>query len=273
MSFKNLYALLGVAPTASDTEIVKAMRQMAQLQLVELDDLKLCKATLLNPEERKKYNAQLFAECPEVLEELTKSKETEEAKLPPPKKTTRSKKNLYVILASVVAVGVVAGAVVYFKHYKPLWEVKDAVRDILKDPDSAKFYNIRKVVNGKLTSYCGEVNAKVATGGYGGKQRFVYEVEEKNTTLVPSSKPLDETEEVYVSALWKIRCEKLNYDEVMGDVKQWEKLESIRKEGKEAMDSLDKYKYSGSEAYTEAESLYQELVDKVDNARKKVSIY
>jgi hypothetical protein len=80
MSFKNLYALLGVAPTASDTEIVKAMRQMAQLQLVELDDLKLCKATLLNPEERKKYNAQLFAECPEVLEEMVNANTNTNAK-------------------------------------------------------------------------------------------------------------------------------------------------------------------------------------------------
>ncbi|PIT26710.1 hypothetical protein BGI37_05110 [Snodgrassella alvi] len=83
MSFKNLYALLGVAPTASDTEIVKAMRQMAQLQLVELDDLKLCKATLLNPEERKKYNAQLFAECPEVLEERVNTNTNAKSRTPP----------------------------------------------------------------------------------------------------------------------------------------------------------------------------------------------
>lgn len=74
MAFVNLYALLGVEPTATETEIVKAMRQMAQLQLISLDDLKLCKNTLLDPEARKKYNAQLFAECPEVLEKLTKPK-------------------------------------------------------------------------------------------------------------------------------------------------------------------------------------------------------
>lgn len=74
MAFKNLYELLGVKPTATDEEILNAMRRMAQLQLVELDDLKLCKSVLLNPEMRKKYNAKLFAECPEVLEELTNSK-------------------------------------------------------------------------------------------------------------------------------------------------------------------------------------------------------
>jgi len=72
MAFVNLYALLGVEPTATETEIVKAMRKMAQHQLISLDDLKLCKNTLLDPEARKKYNAQLFAECPEVLEKLTK---------------------------------------------------------------------------------------------------------------------------------------------------------------------------------------------------------
>ncbi|PCL21293.1 hypothetical protein CPT77_02850 [Snodgrassella alvi] len=53
MAFVNLYALLGVEPTATETEIVKAMRQMAQLQLISLDDLKLCKNTLLDPEARK----------------------------------------------------------------------------------------------------------------------------------------------------------------------------------------------------------------------------
>lgn len=53
MAFVNLYALLGVEPTATETEIVKAMRQMAQHQLISLDDLKLCKNTLLDPEARK----------------------------------------------------------------------------------------------------------------------------------------------------------------------------------------------------------------------------
>lgn len=70
MAFKNLYALLGVNPNATDTEIVKAMREVAQLQLVELSDLRQCKAVLLNPEARKKYNAQLYAEYPEILQSM-----------------------------------------------------------------------------------------------------------------------------------------------------------------------------------------------------------
>ena len=77
MAFVNLYALLGVEPTATDTEIVNAMCQMAQLELISMDDLKLCKITLLDPDERKKYNARLFVKYPEILEKLTKAKEGE----------------------------------------------------------------------------------------------------------------------------------------------------------------------------------------------------
>ena len=73
--------------------------------------------------------------------------------------------------------------------------------------------------------------------------------------------------------LWKIRCEKLDYDKVMDEVKQWEKLESLRKDAKESLDSLIEYKYSGSSSYTEVENMYQEIVDKTENAKKRVSIY
>ena len=47
-------------------------------------------------------------------------------------------------------------------------EVKEAVRDRLKDPNSAQFSNV-KVVEGLV---CGEVNAKNSFGGYAGRQRF-----------------------------------------------------------------------------------------------------
>ncbi|WP_239323671.1 hypothetical protein [Snodgrassella gandavensis] len=271
MSFKNLYALLGVAPTASDTEIVKAMREMAQLQLIELDDLKLCKATLLNPEERKKYNAQLFAEHPEVLGELTKPKETEEVKPPPPKKTTRSKKKLYVILASVVAAGVVAGAVVYFKHYKPLWEAKDAVRDILKDPDSAKFYNVKRLVNSKneLLSVCGQVNARVPAGGYGGKQLFVYLVKTKKAMLIPSKRPESIGKEYFYSTMYRINCLNADPDE-------------LAKQSAEAIARSVEYEKLASER--EVTSIYDieydrldkemvEMAGKMEEDRQAISIF
>ena len=278
MGFKNLYALLGVAPTATETEIVKAMRQLAQLQLVSLEDLKLCKDTLLNPEARKKYNAQLFAEYPEVLEELTKPKEPE-AKPEPEKRNLKTRgrqknnRKLWVYSAIFILIVLAVAAGIAYKYYKPIFEVKNAVKDLLKDPESAKFYDIRKVVNGKTISYCGEVNARAMLGGYGGKQRFIYEEEDKKATMVPSSKPLDENVEVYISALWKVRCEKLNYDEVMDGVKHWEKLDSLRKEAKESLDSLIEYKYSGSSSYKEAENMYQQIVDKTQDAKKRVSIY
>lgn len=278
MAFVNLYALLGVEPTATETEIVKAMRQMAQHQLISLDDLKLCKNTLLDPEARKKYNAQLFAECPEVLEKLTKPKEPESKPAPEKKnfKTQGKQKNnrkLWVYSAICILIGLAVVSGIAYIYYKPIFEVKNAVKDLLKDPESARFYDIKKVVNGKTISYCGEVNARAMLGGYGGKQRFIYEEEYKKATLVPSSKPFEESVEVYISALWKIRCEKLDYDKVMDEVKQWEKLESLRKDAKESLDSLIEYKYSGSSSYTEVENMYQEIVDKTENAKKRVSIY
>ena len=47
-------------------------------------------------------------------------------------------------------------------------EVKAAVSDMLKDPQSAQFTNVR-VVEGLV---CGEVNARNSLGGYVGKQKF-----------------------------------------------------------------------------------------------------
>lgn len=278
MAFVNLYALLGVEPTATETEIVKAMRQMAQHQLISLDDLKLCKNTLLDPEARKKYNAQLFAECPEVLEKLAKPKEPEskpalEKKSIKIQGKQKNNRKLWVYSAIFILIGLAAVSGIAYIYYKPIFEVKNAVKDLLKDPESARFYDIKKVVNGKTISYCGEVNARAMLGGYGGKQRFIYEEEDKKATLVPSSKPFEESVEVYISALWKIRCEKLDYDKVMDEVKQWEKLESLRKDAKESLDSLIEYKYSGSSSYTEVENMYQEIVDKTENAKKRVSIY
>ena len=49
--------------------------------------------------------------------------------------------------------------------------VRNAVEDRLKDPDSARFRNIREVENG----YCGEVNARNSMGGYVGFRPFYAE--------------------------------------------------------------------------------------------------
>lgn len=56
--------------------------------------------------------------------------------------------------------------------------VRDAVMARLRDPDSAKFRNVRKLgmlgggIPGSPAVYCGEVNAKNAMGGYPGFVHF-----------------------------------------------------------------------------------------------------
>ena len=52
-------------------------------------------------------------------------------------------------------------------------EAKTKVKSILRDPDSAKFQNLRVVINSKaIESVCGEVNARNAFGGYTGFSKF-----------------------------------------------------------------------------------------------------
>lgn len=52
-----------------------------------------------------------------------------------------------------------------------LASAKNAVKSILKDPDSAKFYNIKANKDGDI---CGLYNAKNSYGGYGESEYFMY---------------------------------------------------------------------------------------------------
>ena len=222
MDFKNLYALLKIKPTASQSDIAKAMKQAAQQQTITLDDLKLCKQYLLNEEERTKYDERLFAAYPELLapppEPEPEPEKAEEAKPLAPAKTKQSNKKLYLILAAVVAVIVlIAGTVAYFKHFKPIGEAKEAVRDLLKAPDSAKFYKVKKVVNtyNQITYICGEVNAKSPAGGYVGKELFLYNTKTNVAFIIPKTNP--GTLEFYYSLIYRVGClnadpEKINAD-------------------------------------------------------------
>ena len=194
MDFKNLYALLKIKPTASQSDIAKAMKQAAQQQTITLDDLKLCKQYLLNEEERTKYDERLFAAHPELLAPPPEPKpepepEPEKAEEAKPLTTTliQKKKKLYLILAIVAAVIVLVGTVAYFKHFKHIAVAKEAVRDLLKDPDSAKFYDVEKHLNihNKEIYVCGEVNAKAPAGGYVGKKPFVYDPMFKEAHIIP----------------------------------------------------------------------------------------
>lgn len=215
MDFKNLYALLNIKPTASQSDIAKAMRQAAQQQTITLDDLKLCKQYLLNEEERNKYDERLFAAYPELLAPPPEPKpepepeKAEEAKPLAPGKTKQGNKKLYLILAAVVAaIALITGTVAYFKHFKPIADAKEAVRDSLMTPDSAKFYKVKKVVNtyNKKIYVCGEMNS----GGYAGKKKFVYELKSKKVTVIPNIRPDNVTVDYYYRTLYRVGC--LNAD-------------------------------------------------------------
>ena len=219
MDFKNLYALLNIKPTASQSDIAKAMRQAAQQQTITLDDLKLCKQYLLNEEERNKYDERLFAAYPELLAPPPEPKpepepeKAEEAKPLAPGKTKQGNKKLYLILAAVVAaIALIAGTVAYFKHFKPIADAKEAVRDSLMTPDSAKFYKVKKVVNtyNKKIYVCGEMNS----GGYAGKKKFVYELKSKKVTVIPNKRPDNVTIEYYYSTLYRVGCLNADPDEL-----------------------------------------------------------
>lgn len=88
MDFKNLYALLNIKPTTSQSDIAKAMKQAAQQQTITLDDLKLCKQYLLNEDERNKYDERLFAMYPELLAPPPEAK-------PEPEREKQKKLNHY----------------------------------------------------------------------------------------------------------------------------------------------------------------------------------
>lgn len=49
---------------------------------------------------------------------------------------------------------------------------RQAVRERLKDPDAAKFTDLRQCVSGK--GVIGFVNSKNSYGGYAGSERFIY---------------------------------------------------------------------------------------------------
>ncbi|ORF23836.1 hypothetical protein BGI15_03225 [Snodgrassella alvi] len=265
MDFKNLYALLKIKPTASQSDIAKAMRQAAQQQTITLDDLKLCKQYLLNEEERTKYDERLFAAHPELLapppEPEPEPEKAEEAKPLAPAKTKQGNKKLYLILAAVAAaIALIAGTVAYFKHFKPIAEAKEAVRDLLKDPDSAKFYNVEKVVNThvKKVSICGQVNAKATAGGYAGKKMFLYTRETKRALIIPATKPKELTEEFSYSSLYKAACLNVDPEKINADMATYkdtlEKLVSLQRQRLNASSDEEQERLDKAIATTKAKS-------------------
>ena len=259
MDFKNLYELLNLKPTASQSDIANAMKKAAQQQTITLEDLKLCKLNLLDVEARKQYNARLFAEYPELL--ASPPEPVEKAKPQPPTKTKQSNKKLYLILIiAVAAIALIAGTVAYFKHFKPIAEAKEAVRDLLKDPDSAKFYNVEKVVNThvKKVSICGQVNAKATAGGYAGKKMFLYTRETKRALIIPATKPKELTEEFSYSSLYKAACLNVDPEKINADMATYkdtlEKLVSLQRQRLNASSDEEQERLDKAIATTKAKS-------------------
>ena len=61
------------------------------------------------------------------------------------------------------------------------WDkVREAVKERLKDPESAQFRKFRKVSDGEI---CGEVNAKNSYGGYTGFSAFIYFVKDDRAII------------------------------------------------------------------------------------------
>lgn len=275
MDFKNLYELLNLKPTASQSDIANAMKKAAQQQTITLEDLKLCKLNLLDVEARKQYNARLFAEYPELLapppEPEPEPEKAEEAEPLAPAKTKQSNKKLYLILIIVVAaIVLIAGTVAYFKHFKPIAVAKEAVRDLLKDPDSAKFYKVEKVLNthNKEIYVCGEVNAKAPAGGYVGKKPFVYDPMFKEAHIIPITKPNKIKDELFYSVLYQTGC--LNADPLvlrdgMEAINTYEKeISSLIEQKRDSDDFVERDNYDVAIARVE---------EKKDKEVKKLTIY
>jgi hypothetical protein len=66
-------------------------------------------------------------------------------------------------------------------------DAKTTVKKYLKDPDSARFGELRvvKVKNGREV-VCGEVNAKNSLGGYAGNTGFIYDPDHDDLFLEKS---------------------------------------------------------------------------------------
>jgi hypothetical protein len=78
------------------------------------------------------------------------------------------------VILSIVGILVAAFIVFAFINSNtPEFKAQEAVRRLLKDPDSAKFYSVRQREG---TSFvCGSVNAKNGFGAYGGPVMFSYD--------------------------------------------------------------------------------------------------
>ncbi|ORF02461.1 hypothetical protein BGI05_00325 [Snodgrassella alvi] len=268
MDIKNLYALLNIKPTASRLDIAKAMKQAAQQQTITLEDLKLCKLNLLDVEARKQYNARLFAEYPELLTP-PEPESVEKAKPQPPAKTKQGNKKLYLIL--VVVIALITGTAAYFMYSKLIAEAKEAVRNTLKNLDSAEFYHVEMSVNTHYKEHiyvCGEVEGKTLDGGYTGIKKFVYRLKSKKAIVISNKRSNDIMLEYADSFSYRVGCLNADPAELIKVVKSTDTyLEELRSltSGRPALENN-----------FEREELIRSIVNviaKIKADRKKITIY
>lgn len=103
------------------------------------------------------------------------------------------KKKALVALVVVATLAVVSGAI-YFRadpdaRFHRREAAQDAVRRTLKDPESAKFYEVTTIkVGGSPYALCGFVNAKNSFGAYSGPRQFYVPLDApQNLVLAPSA--------------------------------------------------------------------------------------
>jgi hypothetical protein len=96
-------------------------------------------------------------------------------------------------------------------------EVQNSVRAKLKDPDSAKFQDLRSFAEARVA--CGKVNSKNSFGGYVGYEEFSYYLEEAYL----------ESEDMTAKVEGSMRCTMAEAERAIVKLKQ----ESLPKEEKE----------------------------------------
>ena len=94
-----------------------------------------------------------------------------------------------ILVLGMLAIGVVSTCLVYL-FPKDTLRVQNHIRELAKDPDSVKFYNVRQPLEPVV---CGELNAKNGFGAYGGRKRFLATVtDEEIVPLVEDESIIDE---------------------------------------------------------------------------------
>ena len=161
-------------------------------------------------------------------------------------------------------------------------KLENAVKAELNDPESVKFYNVKKIQDDSddrdTIIYCGKVKEKVPAGGYSEKKRFVYSVERDMAYIIPNEKPDDEEEELIYSIIWKGKCIKNNYEFVHNKSMYWakSKLELVNakkelEELEEEKDERDMLKITeNSPEYLKAKEKYESLKKRVDQLTEEL---